>query len=75
LNHCQISRARHDAAECIHFADDSSLCDSANCRIARHLADGLECACYESNAAPRPGGRNGGFSTGVSRTDDKYVEL
>src|SRR5687767_15615556 len=46
----EIRRPAHYPSQGIDFTDDSALCHSANCRVAGHLADGLQRAGHQANS-------------------------
>jgi hypothetical protein len=73
LHRSKVGRARHDPAKCVHFAHDRTLRDAADGRIARHLADLLECAGDESDGCARSRRRHGGFRAGMTRTNDDDI--
>ena len=75
LQHGEIGRAAHDAAERIDLADHCALGDAADRRIARHLADGLERARNDRDASADPSSSNSGLGAGVAGADDDDVEL
>lgn len=54
LDRRHVRGAAHDSAEGVDFAHDGSFCDSANCWVARHLAD-RGCATGDQCRASRAG--------------------
>jgi hypothetical protein len=75
LEHGEIRSSAHYSAERIHLAYDRSLCNPADCRVARHLADRLECASDEPYSSAQASCADRGFSSGVTGPDDNYIEL
>ncbi|GAC1647512.1 MAG: hypothetical protein NVS4B3_01660 [Gemmatimonadaceae bacterium] len=75
LQRRQIRRPAHDAAEGIDLADDRALSDTADRRVARHLPDGLECACDECDTGTEARRRDGGFGPRMASPDDDDVEI
>jgi len=76
LDRGNVRGAPHDAAERVHFAHDGSLGDSADGRIAGHLADGRGAARHERNTLrARAYGGDRGFDAGMSAANDDYIEV
>ena len=75
LQHREIGGAPHDSSERINLADDGALGDSANGRIARHLADGFERTRYDRNPRSYPSSSDGGLGASVAGADDDDVEV
>jgi hypothetical protein len=75
LERREICRASHDSTERIYLAHDGSLRDTADCRIARHLADCLERARNESNGRTCTSGGDRGFGAGVTGPYDDDVKM
>jgi hypothetical protein len=75
LKHGEIRSSPHYSAKRIHLAHDGSFRDSAYRRVARHLADGLERARDETYPGIQASGCDCGFSSGVTSSDDDYIEL
>ena len=65
----------HDAAEGVDFADQVSLGDSSDRRIARHLGDEIDVQGEERGLQAHAGGGHGGFASGMSGADYHHVEL
>ena len=68
-----IGYAAHQAIEGVDFADKVAFAQSADCRVARHLADGGEAVGDESRARAHPGRGGGGFDARVAAADDDDV--
>src|SRR5262249_20275717 len=47
LNAAEIRDAPHQAVECIDFADEVTLAEAADRRVARHGADGIEAVGHQ----------------------------
>src|SRR6267143_610182 len=62
LNGRAIGGAAHDAAQSIDFADDGTLRDAADRRIATHLADRVENRRKQESLCTEPRRHGGGFS-------------
>lgn len=75
MDHGEIRRLRHDPAQSVDLADHRALRHTADSWVARHLTNGLESAGDQSYLRAKPGGREGSFGTGVTGTDDDYIEL
>ena len=65
----------HDAAQGVHFADQVSLGNAADRRIAGHLGNEVDVEGVEGGLQAHAGGGHGGFAAGVSGADDDYIEL
>src|SRR5205823_8167179 len=65
----------HFAAEGVDFADDLTLGDPADSRIAAHLGDGVGVHRQESGAQAHAGGRQSGFDSGMAGADDKDIKF
>ena len=70
LDGCRVGIFGHDATEGIDFAHDVAFCQSANGRIAGHLADGVRILGEEKGRATEAGGGESGLHTGVTRSND-----
>jgi len=75
LDHGEISSSSHYSAKRIHLAHDGSLCNPADRRVARHLADRLERARDEPYSRTQASGCDRGLSSGVTSPDDNYIEF
>jgi hypothetical protein len=75
LKHRQIGRASHDAAQGIHFPNDSALGHSANGWIARHLTNGFERTRHYQGTRATACSGNRGFGSRVAGPDDEHVVL
>src|SRR5688500_500723 len=75
LKRRDVCRPTHDAAERVDFADDCSLRDSADRRVARHLANALQRAGYEAYRRASASRRDRRLSTGVAGSDDDDLAL
>ena len=69
-----VGRARHQAVEDVELADQMTFADTADRRIARHLADvlGPEGDKSDARATARRGG--GSLASGMAGTNDQDVE-
>ena len=65
----------HDAAQRVHFADQVSLGNAADGRIAGHLRDEIDVQGVERGLQAHAGRGHGGFASGVSGADHDYIEL
>jgi hypothetical protein len=75
LDHGEICSSSHYSAERVDLAYDGSLGNPTDRRVARHLSDRLERASDEPHSRAKPSGCHRGFSSGVTRPDDNYIEL
>src|SRR6267378_4701272 len=73
LNGRAIGGAAHDAAQCIDLADDGTLGDSTNSRIAGHLADRIQDGSEQQSLGSEARRHGSGLGAGVATTDDDYV--
>ncbi len=71
----RIGNLAHDAAQGVHLADQVSLGNAADCRIAGHLRDEVDVERVEGGLQPHAGGGHGGFAAGVSGANDDDIEL
>src|SRR5688572_7925705 len=75
LNHGEVGSTPHDSTECIDFADDGSLRDASDRRIARHLSNRLERARDQPDTSSETSSSNGCFGAGVASADDYDIEF
>jgi hypothetical protein len=75
LKRRKIGGARHDSAQRVHFPRNGTLGDSADRRIARHLADGLERTGDQPHTCAESCGCDSRFSASVTGAHDDDVEL
>jgi len=75
LEHREIRGSSHYSAERVHLANDGSFRNSTDRRVARHLADGLERTSDEPYPRTQASCRDCGFGSGVTGSDDNYIEL
>jgi hypothetical protein len=75
LNAYGIGDLAHDAAQRIDFADQMSLCHSANGWVTAHLSDKVEVHCDESGFQAHACSCHGGLAPGVSCADHCDVVL
>jgi hypothetical protein len=75
LQRGKIRRSAHYSAEGVDFTNDSALRHPANCGIAGHLADSLECAGNQANSGADACCCNCCLSAGVTAADYDDVEL
>jgi hypothetical protein len=80
VEHAELERGEircppHYSAERIHLAYDSSLGNSTDRGVAGHLADGFERAGDEPDPRSQASCCDRGFRSGVTGTDDNYIEL
>ncbi len=68
-----VGRQAHLAAERVNLADQVALADTADRRVARHLADMVEVEREHQRARTHPGRSQRGFDTGMAGTDDDNV--
>ena len=69
-----VSGASHQPVERVDLANEMSLAEPADRRIAGHFADGGEPLGHERGLGPAPGGGGGRFRSGVSPADHDDVE-
>ena len=63
----------HRAAEGVYFADDVSLGQTTDGRVAGHLGNGVQVLREHSRPATHAGGGKGGFHAGMASPDDDDV--
>ena len=68
-----IDGAAHRAAQGVDFADDLSLGDAADGRVAAHLADGIEVGRQECGLGPHARRRQCRFRARMSAADHQNV--
>ena len=71
----RIRDLAHDSAKSIHLADQMSLGDAANRRVARHLRDEIDVQRVERGLQSHACGGHGGLASGMASADDDYIEL
>jgi hypothetical protein len=69
----RVCGSRHEPIENIELADQMALADTADRRIARHLADVLEAKSDEADARAAPRRRSRGFAAGMPSSNDQNV--
>lgn len=75
LDHGEVSGSSHDSTEGIDFADDGSLGDATDCRIARHLSDRFQRARDQSDTDSETSSGNSRLGTGMTGTYDDDIEF
>src|SRR5277367_1846613 len=73
LDSSLVSRQAHLAAERVDLADQVALADTADSRVAGHLADVIEVEREHQRARAHPGRRERGFDSGVAGADNDDV--
>ena len=68
-----VGRQAHLAAEGVDLADQVALADTADGRVAGHLADVIEVEREHQRARAHPGRGERGFDSGVAGADDDDV--
>src|SRR5579863_595298 len=68
-----VDREAHLAAQRVDLADQLALADTADSRVAGHLADVIEVQSEHQGARAHAGGGEGGFDTGMTGADDDYI--
>ena len=63
----------HDPAQGINFTDHVAFAESANRRVAGHLADRVEVLGQHRHLAAKPRRCQGGFHTGMTRPDHQDI--
>jgi hypothetical protein len=74
LNTGSIGGAGHGAPQSIDFPDEVTLPNTADGRIAAHLAERLDALRHQESTRTHARGRQSGFSAGVTATDDDDVK-
>ena len=74
LNPGIINRSTHLAAERVDLFNQVAFADSANGRIARHLADMIEIECQHESAASHACRGQTCFDSGMPGTNDDDVK-
>src|SRR5882672_7396147 len=75
LNGRAIGGAAHDAAQSIDFADDGTLGNSTNSRIAGHLADRVQDGSNQQRLRTHACRHSRGFGTGVATSYDDHIKV
>src|SRR5260370_11404714 len=75
LDSAGVDALAHLAAEGIDLADNLSLGDAADGRVAAHLRDGVGAHRQERGAQPHPGGGQRRLDAGMPGADDDHVEI
>jgi hypothetical protein len=75
LNPRLIRRPRHQTIEGVNLANEVTLAEPANCRVARHFADGGESLCDERGRGATTGGGGRRFCPGMPTADDHDVKV
>src|ERR1700733_9665934 len=71
----RVGDLTHNAAERIHFADQVTFSDAADCRVARHLRDQVDVEGDERRLQPHARGGHRGLASGMAGADDNDIEL
>jgi hypothetical protein len=74
LQHRQICRTAHDSTQRIDLPHDGAFGDTADCRVARHLADCLERARDEADPRTKAGCRDSSLGSRVPGSDYQDIE-
>src|SRR4030088_495618 len=69
LEHREIRSSSHYSAKSVYLAYDGSLRNSADSRVARHLADRFERTSDETHSGTQTSCGNRGFGSGVTGPD------
>jgi hypothetical protein len=69
-----IGGASHQTVENIELPDQVSLSNSANGRVARHLADVFSTECDKTNTRSAPRGRSRSLAASVTAADNHNIE-
>jgi hypothetical protein len=75
LDHGEVSGSSHDSTKCIDFADDGSLGNAADRRIARHLSDRFKRARDQSHMGSETSSSNSRLGAGMTGAYDYDIEL
>ena len=70
-----IPQPTHDPVHGVDLADQMTLAQTADGRIARHLANGFQLLGQQQGVGPRARGHGRGLTAGVTAPDDNDVEL
>src|SRR5271163_3508991 len=73
LDSSLVGRQAHLAAKGVDLADQVTLADAADGRVAGHLADVIEVESEHQRARAHPGRRERGFDSGVAGADNDDV--
>jgi hypothetical protein len=74
MNRRPISGARHQPIEDVKFANQMTLADASNRRIARHLANIFSAECKQVNPRAAPRSRRRSFASRMPCSDHNYVK-
>ena len=75
LERREVRGSSHYSAKGVYLTYDGSLRNSADGRVARHLADRFERTSDEPDSRTQTSCGNGGFGSGVTGPDDDNIEL
>jgi hypothetical protein len=75
LKHREVRRPRHDPAQRIDLADDSSLRYPADRWVARHLPDCFEGTRHDGDACAPSGSGNRRLGSGMTGSNDDNIQL
>src|SRR5204862_3056706 len=73
LDRRAIGGPAHQTTEGVDLADDSTLRDTADRGVTRHLPDVVEDGGQQESTRAQAGGHRGGLRPCVPTTDDDYV--
>ncbi|MNY46053.1 hypothetical protein D3C86_1811990 [compost metagenome] len=68
-----VADPAHQAVQGVNLADQMTLAQPADGRVARHLADGLTLVGQQQGARAGAGRRSGGLAAGVTAADDNDI--
>ena len=74
MNRRAVGSAGHDAAHGIHFTDKMPLANAADGRVAAHLAEVVGPKGHQGDARATPRRGTSRFASGVTTTNDQYIE-
>ncbi len=74
LDSGQIRGPRHRAAQCVDLAYQMPLADTADGRVAAHLAQGLDALSEQQRPRAHAGSRQRSFGAGMATTDHDDVK-
>src|SRR5688572_4794403 len=74
LNPSPVDHAAHNAAEGVYLSDNMAFSDSADGRVARHLADQVQIYSYQSRLRTKARGGRGRFASRVPCPDHNHIK-
>jgi hypothetical protein len=74
VNRRTVGRTRHEPVEHVKLADEVTLADTSDRRVARHLPDIFRAKCDKAYARAPASRRGRSFAPGMAGTDHQDIE-